>query len=732
MAIDWRIGDKIKNRWEICKILTGGMGVVYIVYDHEFKRPYAVKTFKDEIFAQDPSIASMFRQESLTWINIDPHQNVTEAELVEVIGNKPYLFLEYVSGGDLSGWIGTSRLLDDTEQALYFSLQFCDGMTHALSKGIKVHRDIKPQNCLVTQNNVLKITDFGLAKIFDDTIVQRDSIGSLSTSPDFNDAVSRTGSAAGTPPYMAPEQFDDAKHIDVRSDVYAFGVMLFEMLEGRLPFIARSYDEIARLHHEVLPPTLERANATLREIVSTCLAKHPAKRFQDFGQIRDLLAIEFERHSGRVAPEPITGRALDAIRLVGRGESLHQLGRSVDALRLLDEAIRIDSQNALAWSNKGAVVGAMQRPQEALVCYDRAIALDSKLAPAWSGKGTALGALGRIQEELDCYERAIAINPRTMEAWFNKGVTLRSQGRTVEAVECYERALEANPHDADIWNNKGFALNVLGRTEEAIRCFDRAAEINPNLPMPWTNKAYVSYRLGRNQEALEFVEIALTRDPQYAPAWANKGMILEGLKRWDEALSCFYEAQRLGLPEASQAIRNCEKQIEANLARSRNFESEQTGRKNMKGPEDGSTGRSRWWKKLFASHTTSPRKQVNTAEEWYEKALACYSAGEKEKSLCLLDRALECNPALAAAWSTKGAILGGLGRRDEGLVALEKAAKLGDLDALQNIRTTAGIFMIASQFTDAIRYFEAAKRSGDPSAQEGINLCRQFLSGKSG
>src|SRR5579862_9377397 len=90
--------------------------------------------------------------------------------MVEKIQGKPFLFLEYVSGGDLAAWIGTPRLTEDISQVLRFAVQFCDGMIHALSKGIRAHRDIKPRNCLITVDGTLKVTDFGLAKLLEDDI----------------------------------------------------------------------------------------------------------------------------------------------------------------------------------------------------------------------------------------------------------------------------------------------------------------------------------------------------------------------------------------------------------------------------------------------------------------------------------------------------------------------------------------------------------------------------------
>ena len=91
MATSWQIGDRIQNRWEIYKILRGGgMGIVYIVYDHEFHQPYAAKTFRDDRFAENPSTANLFTKEALSWVKLDVHQNVTRAHFVLIIGAKQF------------------------------------------------------------------------------------------------------------------------------------------------------------------------------------------------------------------------------------------------------------------------------------------------------------------------------------------------------------------------------------------------------------------------------------------------------------------------------------------------------------------------------------------------------------------------------------------------------------------------------------------------------------------
>ena len=111
MTTPWTIGECIEGRWEVHQILKGGMGVVYIVYDREHRTPYAAKSFRDDKVENSDSINS-FMEEALTWVNLDVHENVARAEFVETILGRPFLFLEFISGGDLSRWIGAPQHIE--------------------------------------------------------------------------------------------------------------------------------------------------------------------------------------------------------------------------------------------------------------------------------------------------------------------------------------------------------------------------------------------------------------------------------------------------------------------------------------------------------------------------------------------------------------------------------------------------------------------------------------------
>ena len=185
MASTWRKGKRIQGRWLVHDVLRGGMGIVYVVYDVEHAAVYAVKTFRDAVQSRLPGLRGRFRREAESWVKLELHPHIVRAGSFQEIEHRPCLFLEDVSGGDLTRWIGTPRLTEDPLRVLRFAFQFCDGMIHAAAKEIVAHRDIKPANCLLDGHGAIKITDFGLAKLFDpaedDPGIERGEVAHSST-----------------------------------------------------------------------------------------------------------------------------------------------------------------------------------------------------------------------------------------------------------------------------------------------------------------------------------------------------------------------------------------------------------------------------------------------------------------------------------------------------------------------------------------------------------------------
>jgi tetratricopeptide (TPR) repeat protein len=613
LTTPWKPGDRIENRWDLYRIMRGGLGIVYVFWDDVWREAFAAKTFQDEVFARDPGAAGSFVREARCWLNLDAHQNVVRARFVETIHGKPFLFLEYVSGGDLSAWIGTPRLTQDLPLVLRLAIQFCDGMSHASSKGIQVHRDIKPQNCLVTKDLELKVTDFGLAKVLDDaSLEETQDTGSPERLSIYKSSLS--GNAAGTCTHMAPEQFDDAKHVDVRADVYSFGVMLFQMVQGKLPFQGRTWRDMANLHRNAPPPSLDSGLPPLDSIAHKCLAKRPADRFADFAMLRQELASIYENTFKLSAPQPAAGRALEAYEMNNKGHSLENLGRTQEALACFDRAIAMDPTLAQAWSNKGSTLAGLGRNEEALRCIDRALEIDPRYAPGWFSRGVALDNLRRPEESLACYDRGldITVDP---DALYNKGLVLRGLDRLEEALACFDRVIAIKPDEANAWSHRGILLGRLGRFDERLTCFERAVTLDPDNAQHWAYKGVALARMGRPQEALSSVNRAVALKPQDPEIWSQKGNVLNALGRNEEAVSSFDRALALN-------------------------------------PLD--------------------------AAAWDSKGIALGSLQRAREAAACFDQAVRIEPGLAVAWYHKGiALLHGCQNATEGLAAFEEAHRLG-------------------------------------------------------
>ena len=747
MATEWKVGDRLENRWEIHKIMRGGMGVVYVVHDHEWNEVLAAKTFQDAVFARNPTIAPMFTREALAWVQLDAHPNIANALFVQEIEGKPVLFLEYVSGGDLSGWIGTARLMEDLPQALRFAIAFCDGMIHARSRGIEVHRDIKPQNCLITADGTLKVTDFGLAKVFDDAPSSGTGkpglMGRLfgkgpASSPPVEQnplalSFSRTGNAAGTCTHMPPEQFVDSKHVGVQADIYSFGVMLYQMLAGRLPFTGRSWEDFERRHRTQPVPPLNGGFPALRGVVERCLEKKPAARWRDFEQLREPLAAAYEQLTGSPAPRAVAGAELDAAQWLNKGVSLDALKLDDQAMACYEHALEIDPDYAEAWSNKGSLFREAGQLEEALRCYERAIAIDPGAHLAWYNKGATLETLGRPEEALVCLDQAIMLNPHIALAWSSKGVALDKLGRFEEAIACFDQALRIHPRFAAALANKGNQLRNLGRLEEALRCHEQALAIDSSLWALWANKANVLYDLRRFQEALAAYDQALAVSPDLPTAWYGKGEVYMAMGQPAKALECYesglkkdssevygwsYKAKALAkLGRSTEALAAYDKALEINKYNA-NVWLDKSALLTELGRKD----------EAFAC-CMAVMTSVNPSEHaltWHNTGVQLRQLEKSEVALICHDRAVEINPSLDEAWLGKVNALVDLGRFDEALTAHDQGLAVNPRSATLWYSKGATLGN-ADRVREALECFEKAQQLGHSKAEKAIANCRKLL-----
>jgi serine/threonine protein kinase len=227
----WQPGDEILGLYQVKDVISGGMGHVYIANHKNWNVKLAIKS-PNEMMLSDKSNFARILREANSWIELGLHPNIAYCYYVRNIEDVPHIFVEYVDGGNLRQWIEEGKCID-YRASLDLAIQFCHGMEHAHSKGM-IHRDIKPENILMTQDGILKITDFGLVRGGDAAPEADQSDTKGSQVGDFSLTV--MGAEMGTWGYMSPEQKENPHEVDERTDIFAFGICLNEMFCGNKPY----------------------------------------------------------------------------------------------------------------------------------------------------------------------------------------------------------------------------------------------------------------------------------------------------------------------------------------------------------------------------------------------------------------------------------------------------------------------------------------------------------------
>lgn len=257
-----RVGQRL-GAYRIEGVLgSGGMGVVYRAHDRTLRRTVAIKV----VDRADAAARRSLLQEARIAASLD-HPAICAVYEVGCVGNQPFVVMEHVIGRPLSAVIPADRGLA-IEAALHYTIQIADAVAHAHGRDV-VHCDLKSANIMVTGDGLVKILDFGLAT--------RQPIDLDGTA--IETTRSEIPSGAGTVPYMAPEVLR-GRRANRRSDVWALGVLLFEMVAGRRPFTgATRYELAAAILSEDPPPLPDRVPAGLCAIATRCLRKDPDGRF---------------------------------------------------------------------------------------------------------------------------------------------------------------------------------------------------------------------------------------------------------------------------------------------------------------------------------------------------------------------------------------------------------------------------------------------------------------------
>ena len=279
------VGQILGHYRVVEKIGAGGMGEVYRAHDERLDRDVALKVLPPGTLA-DAAARKRFRKEALALSRLN-HPNIATVHDFDTQDRTDFLVTEYIPGLTLDSMLGRGPLAQ--EEIVRLGVQMAAGLAAAHEQNV-VHRDLKPANIRVTPDARLKILDFGLARILQ---------GDVSPTAVTAESFTETRAVVGTLPYMAPEQLR-GQPADARSDIWSFGVVLYEMASGVRPFRGETGFELSSAILSQSPPPLpSRVPTELQAVIARCLQREPARRYQHAGELRAVLeAIQ----TGTVAP----------------------------------------------------------------------------------------------------------------------------------------------------------------------------------------------------------------------------------------------------------------------------------------------------------------------------------------------------------------------------------------------------------------------------------------------
>ena len=722
---DFQSGELIGGRYHVRNILSGGMGIIYVCLDEQSETLVALKTFQAR-YLSDETAKRRFENEARLWVEMDKHPNIVRAHKVASFGKsrlreRPHIILEYVGGAedlgsDLRGWIKHKRLTP--QLSLEIALGICSGMLHAVSKkeGF-VHRDLKPANILVRHDAAAKVTDFGLGRALD-SVTESQEMPRLT--PEMLQQVADArltlpGKVMGTLPYMAPEQYTlRLQPLDARADIFAFGVILYEMLTGiRLFSGAASIPTLRDMHKRPIhfPPQLrEQLPAELCDVVLRCLRLDREARPQTWQALRTELAACYEALVGTPPQLESNPVALQREELMDKAYSLTELKRPADALPIYDQALALDPNSAWIWARKARVLRLLKRYPEALAAFDRALQIQPNFTWAWYNKAIVLERLGQYKAAQEAYSEATALNPHDIWADHNHARLLLSLGQAQEALAhiqavlaidpdhalshvlhgrillrlqqpeaalaAFDRAIQLDNELGEALLGRGEALNALKRSTDAISTFLRASCLIPSDVSAWLRLADAYLASGNLSEALSALEQAKRLRPDHKGVWLRLGRTFFHYQRYDEALDAYAQI----LAKQPNYLPALEGKSLVLLAQSRYTEAISSLQAVLAARPDDLTVllrlgnaylRSGDAENALATFERVLSKHDALAWAWAKRALALCALQRAEEAISSWRRALALNPAQGWYRTQLAELLAKAGQVDEALSLLE-------------------------------------------------------------
>ena len=489
----------------VSRLGAGGMGEVYLAHDLRLGRNVALKVLPDSLAADDESRRRLFR-EARAAAQLD-HPNVATIYEVSDVEGESYIAMQYVAGETLADRISRCPMSEGEIRTI--SSDVLSALAAAHGQQI-VHRDIKPQNVIVTRDGRAKVLDFGLARSIDRKLNEP--------------VITATGMISGTVVYMSPEQLR-GETLDGRSDLFSFGIMLYEMVAGRRPFDGGSAASTIAAILTSAPAPLPPEAAVFAPIIEKALRKKREERYASAAAV--VADLDGGTPTVRLTAPPVRTSVDAEARTHFEKGRIQWNKRTPEALKIaiseFQAAIEIDPSFAMAYAGLADCynyvgfsesVPGIEVALKSKAASQKAIALDPSIAEAHASLGWAQANFERdvVAAERD-YLRALELDPNYALAAHWHSILLACTGRIEEAHDYARRAVALAPLNAIIATGVGFPYFYGGNFEEACRAFRKVADSEPNFAPAYYYLGLAHEALGEYDEAVENFELGRKLTP---------------------------------------------------------------------------------------------------------------------------------------------------------------------------------------------------------------------------
>ena len=510
---------------------NGGMGEVYFCRDKRSGQLYALKKAK-----ADPKYETALKQEAAFALELGKHPNIVYTATIGHEGDMYYIVMELIGQTDGPRPQGNTLVNEfnkhpegiPAEQAYQWAIEFCEGMIYLNSKGMKAHKDIKPANLFITPEGHLKIGDFGLASVGENKGI-------------------------GTKGYRAPEIKNGI--YDVRTDIYAFGIVLYQLLnKGFNPLDNTQYthaDTRMDTQDESAFPRVDMLKSRHGvDILRKCLQQNPSARYQTFTELEEDLIQALQILNPQYQFTPTKEEPLNAEEYFGKGLGWAELTNFHKAIKNYDKAIELDPQYANAYNNRGIAKKNLGDYAGAIADYDKAIELDPQNAYVYVERAGAKALVDDVGAIAD-YNKAIELEPQfTPTFYFFRAVAKASLKDYKGAIADYDKLIEWEPQFSCHYLARAEAKECLNDYAGAIADYNKAIELDPKNKKYYYNRGKAKQNLKDYAGAIADYDKAIELDPKYINAYNNRGNAKYNLKDYAGAIADYDKAIELDSKDA--------------------------------------------------------------------------------------------------------------------------------------------------------------------------------------